>query len=405
MTLRQALDAAMAQSPDVLLARLDQQRARAEVTVTRDPFLPKVYGGSGLAKGSGFPQSIEGSAPAAFRADTRWTLFNRPQSFLSAQANEALRSAEIDVSIKQEDVVYRVAGLFLDAELASRSLGEAERQVENLLRVRQLTETRVNEGREISLALKRANVAVTRARQNIEQLTANLIVAETMLGQVLGLPPDDRVHAAVEDRPAPTMPVSEERSIEDALERNLELRKLQSDLQRKQLEVKQYKAERLPKINAVAQYSILTRYNNYDKFFNAFQRHNWQLGASFEIPLIVGKAATARVSQSEIDMSKIRVEVSRTRSRVTGDLRRAYQEIRRAEGNRNLAREDLDVARAQIDVDLVQYDEGRVPMSKVEESRAIEHEKWLAYYSAQHGFEKARLEVLRQTGTLLTALR
>src|SRR5262249_8160501 len=115
MTLRQALDTAMAQSPDVLLARLDQQKARAEVTVARDPFSPKVFGGSGLAKGSGFPQSIEGSAPSAFRADTKWALFNRPQSFIAAQANEALRASEIDISIKQEDVAYRVAALFLDA--------------------------------------------------------------------------------------------------------------------------------------------------------------------------------------------------------------------------------------------------------------------------------------------------
>jgi hypothetical protein len=41
----------------------------------------------------------------------------------------------------------------------------------------------------------------------------------------------------------------------------------------------------------------------------------------------------------------------------------------------------------------------------VEETRAAENEKWLAYYNAQHLAEMARLNVLRQSGTLLAVLR
>jgi len=42
LTLRDALDIALKQNPDVILARLDQQRARAQVTIAKDPFLPKL---------------------------------------------------------------------------------------------------------------------------------------------------------------------------------------------------------------------------------------------------------------------------------------------------------------------------------------------------------------------------
>jgi hypothetical protein len=34
-----------------------------------------------------------------------------------------------------------------------------------------------------------------------------------------------------------------------------------------------------------------------------------------------------------------------------------------------------------------------------------EQEKWIAFYDAQHALEKARLNLLRQTGTLVAALR
>src|SRR5437762_12948062 len=104
MTLRQALDVALAQSPELLLARLDQQKARAQVIIARDPFLPKVYGGSGAAWTSGFPASIDGAAPSIFQAKTQMAIFDRPQTYQIAQATENLRTADIDVGRQQEEI-------------------------------------------------------------------------------------------------------------------------------------------------------------------------------------------------------------------------------------------------------------------------------------------------------------
>jgi outer membrane protein len=404
MTLRQALDVSLKQNPDVILARLDQQRAREQVTVAKDPFTPKVIGSSGLAKGSGFPLSIENAAPSVIRTSLQMALFNRPQNYQVAQANESVRGAEIDLAAKQDEVAFRVAALFLDADRANRSLATAERQSESLVRVRDLTETRVAEGRELPIEIRRAALSVRKAQQSVTDLTTDLMNAEMTLALVLGFDADDRVRPDIEQSLMPELP-AEERAIEDALDGSRELKKLESNLQIKLLEVKEHKAERLPKVNAVAQYALLARYNNYDKFFASFQRHNWQLGASFEFPLLAGRSSAAAASQAEVDAAKIRLEVSRTRNRIRSDIRRAYQQIRRAESARDLARADLDLAREDLTVRLAQYDEGRLPMAQVEAARATEQEKWLAYYAAQNTLEHARLEVLRQSGTLLATLR
>jgi hypothetical protein len=45
LTLRQALEQVLLQNPDVLLARLDQQKARDQILLAKDPFYPKIYGG------------------------------------------------------------------------------------------------------------------------------------------------------------------------------------------------------------------------------------------------------------------------------------------------------------------------------------------------------------------------
>src|SRR5205085_12473798 len=79
LTLKQAVDRALAQNPDVIMARLDQVKSEAAVRVAKDPFTPRIGVGSGLAYSNGFPLSIEGSAPAAFEARANQYLFNRPQ--------------------------------------------------------------------------------------------------------------------------------------------------------------------------------------------------------------------------------------------------------------------------------------------------------------------------------------
>jgi outer membrane protein len=404
LTLRQALDQALAQNPDLLLARLDQQKAHDQVTVTHDPFTPKVFAGSGAAWTTGFPSTIEGSAPSIVSVRTQMAIFNRPQSYLVAEAREEARGAGTDLAQRQDEVIYRVTSLYLDAEQAARSLEAARRQADNLTRVRELMAQRVAEGRELPIESKKANLAVLRARQHVEALSQDLMTSESSLALALGFGPDDRVEVAPEERSPLVVPASEEASIQQALEGSNELKRLQSNMQAKLLEVKSYHAERLPKVNLVAQYSLFAKYN-YQAYFAKFQYNNAQLGVSVEVPLIVGRAAGAQSAEAEEDIAKLRIEVGRTRARITSDLRTSYQSLRRSEAAREVARADLDLTREELTIDLAQMDEGRLPLATVEALRATENEKWGAYYDAQHTAELARLNVLRQTGTLQAALR
>jgi outer membrane protein len=405
LTLRGALDIALQQNPDIVLARLDQQHARAQVTIMKDPFVPKVFAGSGAAYTNGFPMSIDGSAPAVLQAKTQMAIFDRPQSLRAAQANESARGAEIDIGVRQDEVAYRVASLYFDADEASRSLTAVELQLQSLTRVRELTGVRVSEGRELSIESSRADLKVLQAQQRQAELADSIADTETSLAQVLGFNPGDRVQPAQEDRRVTGQIDSEESAIQQALENSHEIKKLESNLQAKNLEIKSYKAERLPKANLIAQYALLSRFNNYDKFFPRFQRNNFELGISFEVPILTGRSSAAYVVQAQMDIDKIRAQIGQTRTRITADLQHAYRDIRRTESAQKLARADLDLAREQLSLDLTRYDEGQVSMAQVEASRAAEQEKWIVYYDTQHALEVARLTVLRQAGTLVAALR
>src|SRR6266567_1963132 len=88
MNLRQAVALAVQQNADITLARLDEESAHLAIRIAKDPFMPRVTAGSGLAYSSGFPMSVEGSAPSIVQARASQYLFNRQQSFTIAQAKE-----------------------------------------------------------------------------------------------------------------------------------------------------------------------------------------------------------------------------------------------------------------------------------------------------------------------------
>jgi hypothetical protein len=65
----------------------------------------------------------------------------------------------------------------------------------------------------------------------------------------------------------------------------------------------------------------------------------------------------------------------------------------------------LDLAREELTVVLVQYDEQRATIAQLEAARAKEQEEWIKYYDAQRIVEIARLNVRRNTGTILAGVQ
>jgi outer membrane protein TolC len=404
MTLRQAVELALKQNPDIALARFDEEKIRQGVRLAKDPFTPRLIVGSGLAYSDGFPMSIEGSAPSVVQAHVVQDLFNRQQTLAVAQAKEDARGATLATTSKRDEVVYRTASLYLDAERAGK-IGEfARKQADSLQKVLETIETQVREGRALPLAEKTSAANLAHARQAAELLDDDLAASETALALALGFSAEDRVHPVAETRAAPALPKTEEEAVQAALDANKDLRRLESQIASKQLEMRGVKAQRLPRVDLVAQYSLLAKYNNYAEFFAKFQRNNEQIGMSFQLPLAVGPGVGAQVAQTEADIAHLKLDLTNARNRLRSDLQQSFRNIHKAETAAEVARLDLEVAREQLSVYLAQMQEGRATLRQVEEARVAESDKWIAFYDAQYSMERARWSVLRLTGDLLAAL-
>jgi outer membrane protein TolC len=349
--------------------------------------------------------SIEGSAPSVVQAYAKQDIFNRQQSYMVAQAKEQARGAGIATAERRDEVTFRMAAVFLDAERAARVSELARKQADSLDKVARGVKSQVDEGRVLPIEGKRAALNLARARLTVANLEADQEFAETSLASVLGFSAEDRARPVAETRKAPEMPASEETAIESAIQFSKQLRRLESDVVAKQLAIRADRAARLPRVDLVAQYGLFAKFNHYEDYFRGFSRNNGELGVSFQLPVLPGPGINALTQQRSAEVEHLRVEINNARNNIIITVRQSYRDIARAESAHEVARLDLEVAREQVNIVLALMQEGRASLSQAEEARAAEDSKWMAFYDAEYTLEKARLNLAHQTGDLRAAVK
>lgn len=406
LTLREAVTLAMRQNPDYLIAKLDEQKARQAIEEAKAPFMPLVTVGSGAAYSNGMPLSIAGSAPSIFQAYGTKYIYNRPQSMHVREAVEMANASARSTESKALEIAYRIVATYLDFERTTRAVASAKGQQDMLGRIQQAVQARVESGRAIPLDLTRARVETARTRMQFEALQARAELLGDMLRSDLALDENVRI-VPVEGGlpPDSVLPENEEAAVSATLANSTELKRLHSTLAAKEYSVRAEKAAYLPRIDLVAQYALLGQYNHYADFFRTFERNNGQLGMSFQMPLLPRKQVEARAAPIQSEIAQVKLQIAAAQSNLGVEARRLFREVRQAETAHDLARMELDLARETLSVLLARLDEGRVSVSEVEQARLAEAQKWEAFYDAQSVTAKARLNLLRETGLLISAMQ
>ncbi len=396
----QALNRARTEAPEVLLARFDELQAKNAIRIAKDPFSPKVIVGSGLAYTYGFPMSIEGSAPSIFQAKAVQSLINKPQSYLLAKSRVDAHSVAFTVQERKDAAIEKTAKLYLDASLVRKNRELVQQQIASLEKVRDTVDARVEEGRILAIEARRAEINARKAKQRSSLLNAELGQIERSLAFVLGYAAEDQVETQPIEALATEAPADLAEAVKLALDNSRELKRLQSDIQAKNLEFQANRSSWYPQVDLVAQYGLFARFNNFDQYFNRFQRNNVLLGASFKFPVVPGTASSAQAANALNEVNRLRLRVANTRNRIEIDTRKLLEDLKLQKENQDLAKLDLEVARDQVSIVLAQIEEGKAAQRQLEEARFLESEKWIAYYEASHAVERAKVSVLAALGQL-----
>jgi outer membrane protein len=396
--LRDAVARAVNNSRELQLARAQAAVADNAAGALRAQFRPNLYTGSGAAATRGMPQSPGGQAPAALDVSFIQTLLNGPQRGELRAAEERARIRRLDFDRKRDEVVVETASAYLELASVRSALELLIRERASAARILEVVRARAGEGLELPVEVTRAELLAARIEQRVLSLEGREETLETRLRSLMGLPPDVRVEVAREPLPLdPARPVGELVAL--ALATSPELQQAEHERRAREHRLRGERNGRWPSLDLVGQYAVLTRFNNYDEFFNRFERHNVTAGVRIRIPIYSARTgAMVRLAESELSASSIEARIQR--EAIETEVRRLARSTRELDAAQTVARLELRLAQEDLRVLQAQFDEGRAGLRELEQARLAEHDRWRAFLDAEHARQTAELELLRRTGEL-----
>jgi outer membrane protein len=399
LTFEHAIELALQRSGTMAIAAADQVRARQSYLEARNTFMPTLSVGSGLAATYGFPLSIEGSAPTILKLTTHQFLFNPAQRDFIRAAKSEWNASGILADDRKNQVVLDAAQTYIELDKVATALRILKQQEESASRAERLVGDRVREGVDSEIELTRAKLVAARVRVRIAENQGNADFLRTRLGQLTGLPPDT-IQTATESIPALPEVNQEEDLARKAVEKSPAVKLADEQAAAKQFRAKgERKAARYPFIDLAGQYGLFARYNNYDDFFQRFQRHNATFGLVMNLPFFnPSQSAAAKAADAEATMAK--KEAEGVRANVSAETLKLQRSVRQLAASQEVAR--LEHLLAQADVEAVQarVDAGSASLKDRETARLTEQQRYMALLDMSFELDKARMQLLRSLGEL-----
>lgn len=394
LTLKGAVDLAVQNSSEVKLARARVNVAERTAGVNHSVFLPNLFTGSGAAYTNGFPLG----APQVFNLSYVQTVFNAPLRGQYRASEDRAEIQRIEADRVRDGIILRAASSYLELAKVRHSLRLLRQERESATKISGVTRERAREGMELEVEVTRAELTAARIEQRILQLEGREDSLETDLRRLTGAPAGQRIEVEAEDLPPqPEQATAELVSL--AVANSLDLKQAEFERRAREHVLKGERGGYLPTLDIVGQYGVFTRFNNYDDFYNRFERHNVTIGIQARIPIFASRTNSA-VNLARSELNAAQIEARQKRSVLEADVQRQARKSRELNAEREVARLELKLAQENVRVLQAQFDEGRTNLRDLEKARLEESDKWRAYLDTDFARQQARLELLRTTGQL-----
>ena len=398
INLKQAVEMALRSSREVALAQARYNVAQNTVDVNRSAFRPNVFTGSGAAYTHGFPQTPSGAAPSIVNASYVQTVFNPLLSSEVRAADQRKEAQRLELEKTRNGVMLQTSSAYLELAKVRHSLDLMRTQRQSNARILEFTRQRLAEGRELPIEVTRAELNEARSEQKIVQLETRERILQRQLSAWLGLPPGRRIEIEAE-----VLPLNEQQREQDLVDRALtsSLDLQQAELERKAREhrLEGQISTKWPTLDIFAEYGLFAKFNNFQDFFQKFQRNNFNLGIQARIPLFTGQRS-ANVALARSELTTAEMDLRARRQNVELDVERQYQHLRELDAAREVARLELKLAQENVQVLQASFEEGRANLRDVEKARLEENDKWIAFLDSDYEHQKAQLDLLNTTGEL-----
>jgi outer membrane protein TolC len=398
LTLKRAIELALLNSKDIQAARVQARVADHAAQITKAQFMPNLYAGSGAGYSNGIPETPGGRAPSVFNVTYTEQVFNEPLRGQTKEMQEQANSQKIVLQDTRNNVITRTAMSYLELGKVQHSLELLRKERDSAEKILQVTQERQGEGYELPVEITKAQLTKAQVAQRILQLEGREDELEIFLRYQLGLADSQEIQVTPEELPGEAEQAGDH-LVAMALTNNTGLQLAQSDVRAKEFRLKGEKRGYLPTLELVSIYSVLARYNNYDQFFHAFQRNNFNAGVDARVPIFSARIK-ADISLAQVNLDAAKANLTNKKSEVTAEVRQKTRRVREMDAAKEVARLELQLAQQNVAVSQAQFNEGKLNLREMEKARLNENEKWMAYLDANFQKQQSQLELLKTAGQL-----
>src|SRR5882757_1038966 len=155
-----AIDLALRNSPRVLLAQADVDKARAQLSESRDVYIPSVVGGSGLGYSYGFPVG----QPSIYNFSAQSLVFNFSQHDYIRAARAGLEAANLALMEARQAVAEDAAVTYLALDRDLQRQNALLEEGHSATRLVSIVQDRLDAGQETPIDLTTAKLTNAQIR-------------------------------------------------------------------------------------------------------------------------------------------------------------------------------------------------------------------------------------------------
>ena len=391
-------------------AAADQERARAAYQEARSMFLPQMVVGSGLGKTIGFPMTIEGSAPSIFNVSYQSYLFNPAQKEFIRSARAEWNAASAGLEDQRNATLLETAISYVQLDTLASRLKLLHDQEQDASRLENLERERVQAGVDSEMDLTRARLESARVRLRIADAEGAADVLRERLGQLTGLPVAS-IETVTESIPDIPDLSAEQNLMATVLAASPAVKMAEDQAKAKQLQAKGEHKMMYPAVDAVAQYGVFAKYNNYDLYFNRFQRNNATFGVAIRFPFL-NFSGKAHAEAADAEAVKAQRQATNTRNQVSTEALKLGRSVQQLAAAQQVALLEWKLAQGQAEAVKTRI-EAQAPAAApgaaapapatprdLQQARIDANDRYASYLDTTFELEKARMQLLRATGQL-----
>jgi outer membrane protein TolC len=420
LTLDDAIQLAVGGSEEIEVARAGVERAEGNQRIAESQFWPQLNASLAYSRtlqsqysalsSSSSSTSSQGSSDSSgsglnslvknlpFGQKNQWTLALTLSQTLFAggrlvaqqvAADARRRSADIDVTSANAQLVLNVAQSYFDAQLADELVTIADSTLAETEETFRQTDLAYRNGAKSEFEMLRARVARDNQLPVVLQRRNDRQLAYDRLKQYLNVPLEDSLvlTTGVQD------PLARFHDVSDtSVSARAPVRQAEENVRASEAQIDIASAERWPNVSLNSRYAPVAYPENVFPSFDDF-RTDWTVGVSVSVPLFTGGRIGGNEEVARGTLDEARARLRQTKEAAALDARSAFNDLNQSVATLNAVVSTVEQAQRAHDIAQVRFREGLSTQLELSDARLQMQEALANHARALRNVQVARVKL------------